>query len=241
MKRLPPLAQLKKLIKSGQAMPFATQNYPSRGQTAVQELYQTKIGKLFLKRVNSRNHQECQINIKSGTLAEREFWAFQLAAHCGLVVPPLSLADDMTTIQLWFNLPDAKQYKTSQGVPGLKPENVLDCALFDWISGQVDRHDANYLYNMATHHIVLIDSGHAFLKYDGSMPDYLSLYEASKPRDIYKRLHTPLIDQLKKVTPKTLHKLVPLRDDSELAALENRLKKTQRVGSIQELIALYRG
>lgn len=241
MKTLPHSTKLKKLIKNGKAIPLATQNYPSRGQTAVQELYQTEIGKLFLKRVNSRNHRECQIPVKSGTLAEREFWAFRLAAHLDLPVPPLALEDDMTTIQLWFNLPDAKQYKTSQGIMTLIPENVLDCALFDWISGQVDRHDANYLYNMATHQIILIDSGHAFLKYDGSMPDYLSLHEASHPRDIHKKIHTSLIDKLKTITPSMLRKLVPLRDDSEFTALENRLKQTQRISSIQELIALYRG
>lgn len=222
-------------------MPVATQNYPSRGQTAVQELYQTKIGKLFLKRVNTRNHRECQIPVKSGTLAEREFWAYRLATHLGLTVPPLALADDMTTIQLWFDLPDAKQYKTSQGIMTLIPENVLDCALFDWVSGQVDRHDANYLYNMATHQIVPIDSGHAFLKYDGSMPDYLSLYEASNPRDIHKKFRASIMDKLKGITPAILRKLVPLRDDSEFTALEKRLKQTQRIGSIQELIALYRG
>lgn len=222
-------------------MPVATQNYPSRGQTAIQELYQTKIGKLFLKRVSDRNHRECQINVKSGTLAEREFWAYRLAHHLGLAVPPLALIDNMTTVQLWLNLPDAKQYKTSQGIVALTLENVFDCALFDWVSGQVDRHDANYLYNMADTKILLIDSGHAFLKYDGSMPDYLYLFEASGAHDMQKKLCSPLTKKLQKLTTTTLRKLVPLRDGFEFDALEKRLKQARHVSSIQELLMLYRG
>jgi len=85
------------LIREGERLPLAVENYPSRGQTAVQELYQTREGKLFLKRVSERNHTECQINIDSGTLAEREFWAYRLARAIGLFVPMLWLKDWMAS------------------------------------------------------------------------------------------------------------------------------------------------
>lgn len=50
------------LISKGNKLPFAINNYPSRGQTAVQELYQTDVGKLFLKRVSEKNHIElCEV------------------------------------------------------------------------------------------------------------------------------------------------------------------------------------
>lgn len=241
MKNLPSPAVIQKLIKSGTRLPLATQNYPSRGQTAVQELYQTKIGKLFRKRVSERNHRECQIPVKSGTLAEREFWAYRLAHHLDLYVPPLALLDDMTTVQLWLDLPDAKQYKTSQGVLSLSADNVISCALFDWITGQIDRHDANYLYNMATQQITLIDSGHAFLKYDGSMPDYLCLFEAIRAPELLKRLGFPLFKKIKSLDPKIVKKCVPLRDTVESAALSQRLSKVKQVNTIQDLIRLYRG
>lgn len=38
---------VKNLIKNGQKLPFATENYPSRGQTTTQELYQTEQGKFY--------------------------------------------------------------------------------------------------------------------------------------------------------------------------------------------------
>lgn len=241
MQKLPSPAAIQKLIKAGTRLPLATQNYPSRGQTAVQELYQTKIGKLFLKRVSERNHRDCQINVKSGTLAEREFWAYRLAHHLGLVVPPLALLDDMTTVQLWLDLPDGKQYKTSQGIMSLSADNVAACALFDWITGQIDRHDANYLYNMASQHITLIDSGHAFLKHDGSIPDYLYLFEAGNVQNPQQVLNIPMVNQLPQLTAPILRKLISLRDDIEFGALEKRLKQALHIGSIQELITLYRG
>lgn len=237
MKALPNTAQIRKLISDGTKLPLATTNYPSRGQTAVQELYQTKLGKLFLKRVSDRNHRECQVNVKSGTLAERELWAYRLAQHLGLPVPSLALLDDMTTVQVWLDLPDGKQYKTSQGIMTLSADNVASCAVFDWISGQIDRHDANYLYDMATRQITLIDSGHAFLKYDGSMPDYLYLYEAGNDHD----LELPLTIQRISITTTTLHKLVPLRDRAEVEALNQRAARTAKLRSMRDLIALYRG
>lgn len=207
----------------------------------MQELYQTRIGKLFLKRVSGRNHRECQINIKSGTLAEREYWAFRLAHYLGLYVPPLALLDDMTTAQLWLDLPDGRQYKTSQGIMTLSADNVASCALFDWISGQIDRHDANYLYNMATRQITLIDSGHAFLKYDGSMPDYLYLYEAGNSQELRRPLKLSKPPNLARLTSTALRKLAPLRNADEARALERRVAQVVEAVSIQDLIALYRG
>lgn len=222
-------------------MPLATQNYPSRGQTAVQELYQTQIGKLFLKRVSDRNHRECQINVTSGTLAEREWWAYRLARYLGLPVPSLALLDDMTTVQIWMDLPDGRQYKSSQGVMTLSPDNVASCALFDWITGQVDRHDANYLYNMATRRIMLIDSGHAFLKYDGSMPDYLYLYEAGNAQALQRPVKLAKPPTLSRLTAASLCKLVPLRDQDEAKALEKRVAKIVGATLLQDVITLYRG
>jgi len=46
--------EIKSLIEDGEKLAIAIENYPSRGQTAVQELYQTAQGKLFLKRVSER-------------------------------------------------------------------------------------------------------------------------------------------------------------------------------------------
>lgn len=233
-------AQVLKLIKFGTRLPLATQNYPSRGQTAVQELYQTQVGKLFLKKVSDRNHRECQIPVQSGTLAEREFWAYRLAHHLGVQVPPLALLDDMTTVQLWLDLPDGKQYKTSRGVLALQSENVFDCALLDWVSGQVDRHDANYLYDMASNAIIPVDSGHAFLKYDGSIPDYLHLFEAVHASDLTRRHDTAVAQSIGKLTPELLKKLVPVRDGIEQEALLRRLEQARHIQTMYDIIQLYR-
>ena len=93
-------------IKKGGKVPFAIQHYSSKGQTAVQELYHTSLGKFFLKRVSDRNHSDCQINVQSGTLAEREFWAYRIAHKIGLEVPQLFLFDKSTTVQIWLDIPD---------------------------------------------------------------------------------------------------------------------------------------
>jgi hypothetical protein len=121
----------------------------------------------------------------------------------------------MTTVQLWLDFTDGKQYKTSRGVLTLQPRNIFDCALFDWVSGQVDRHDANYLYDMSSHTIIPIDSGHAFLKYDGSIPDYLHLFEATHAESLSRRYNTDIAQSVRRLTSITLNKLVPLRDDIE--------------------------
>lgn len=157
--------EIRRLIKTGQELPMALENYPSRGQTAIQKLYQTKSGKLFFKKVSDRNHQECQIDTQSGTLAEREFWAYRLAHALGLNVPQMTLLDPLTTVQSWLDIPDAHHFITDQGPLALDTRNVFECACFDWLTGQIDRHDANYLYDFVNKKIILVDSAHAFLQY----------------------------------------------------------------------------
>ena len=98
-------AQLSKMLERSPKLPLATKNYPSRGQTAVQTLYQTPYGKIFLKHVSRQNHLDCQINPAHGSLAEREFWAYRLAQEMGLQVPELILLDSSTTLQRWLDLP----------------------------------------------------------------------------------------------------------------------------------------
>lgn len=232
---------LKKLIQNGEKLELATKHYPSRGQSAIQELYQTKIGKLFLKSVSLQNHKNCQIDPKTGTLAERELWAYQLARHLKLNVPELTLLDPNTTIQIWLNYPDAHQYSSYQAPLSLKPENVFECALFDWLTGQIDRHDANYLYNYADEEIILIDSAHCFLKYDGSLPDYLRFFEISAPKLLRKKISTPVLKKIQKLTTNQLHQIVPLIQNKERNALNQRLKKLKTVTTIQHILQLYRG
>lgn len=232
---------VKKLLKEGRELKLATKNYPSRGQTSIQKLYQTKVGKLFYKQVSERNHRECQINVKSGTLAEREYWAFLLAKELKLEVPELMLLDELATIQVWLNFSDAKQYSTSQGAMELQGENIFNCALFDWLTGQIDRHDANYLYDMVNKKIILIDSGYALLKYDGDMPDYLRLYEIAYSKVLETKYKTEVLNIIRKMGSKRLRTLVPLRDTIEFNSLLNRLERLDGINTIQGIIDLYRG
>lgn len=239
----PPLTPVlvQRLISKGKKLPLATQNYPSRGQSAVQELYQTSEGKLFLKKVSARNHAECQIDPKTGTLAERESWACRFAFYLGIRVPELWLIDPNTTVQRWFDLPDARTYKTSQDRMFFKSSNIFECALFDWVTGQVDRHDANYLYDYAHDLIVPVDSSHCFLKYTGSMPDYLSYYEATKDRELAKPIPTPVKEKLKNLIGEgKVSSLVPLKEVHELEALMNRIHQAVRCSSVQDILLLYR-
>lgn len=228
------------LIKNGRELPLATQNYPSRGQTAVQKLYQTSEGKLFYKEVSKINHTYCRINVDDGSLAEREYWAQQLAKALGLNVPDLWMINANTTIQRWLDYPDGRLYASSQGVMNLLPANIFDCALFDWLTGQVDRHNANYLYNYGKCEIILIDSAHCFLKYSGSLPDYLEKFEISQNRELHKWRESKLKDRLSKLTSAKLRKLVPLRNPLEAHALEFRLNELKTINSIHEIIQLYR-
>ncbi|GEM_PF-2853354 len=242
MNHHPPLsvATVRALLAKGKEQPVATTNYPSRGQTSVQKLYLTPRGKFFLKRSSEQNHLDCQIRMASGTLAERELWAYRLARHLGLSVPTVWLLDRRTTVQVWFDLPDARQYSTYHGVMQLDDANVFDCALFDWLSGQIDRHDANYLYNFVAGQIILIDSAHAFLQYEGSLPDYLRFSEATHQRTLTRTMRTPLRHRMATLTAHQLHRLVPLPQREERMALQHRLAQAQRVTCTQDLINLYR-
>lgn len=233
-------SEIMALITEGQKLPFATENYPSRGQTAVQELYQTGKGKLFKKVVSKRNHDECQINTESGTLAEREFWAYRLAEAIGLTVPPLWLIDKCTTVQVWFDYPDGRTFKKSSGKMAFIAENIFDCAIFDWLTGQIDRHDANYLYNYKDKLIVPVDSAHAFLKYEGSLPDYLHLFEISEPRQLNKKIISEVKKRLDGLSDRELAVKVPLRDTNELNAVMIRKNTLSKIHTVQDLLDLYR-
>lgn len=233
--------KVNRLIKEGHELPWATENYPSRGQTAVQKLYQTKEGKLFLKKTSQRNHHECQIKIEDGTLAEREYWAYLLASSLNLRVPELILIDPMTTVQVWLDYPDARQYTTHQRPLDFNTQNVFECALFDWLTGQIDRHDANYLYDYVNQEIILIDSGHAFLKYAGSLPDYLRIFEAAYRNKLDQTIHSSIHENLKKMSQINLKTMVPLKKNQEQDALLKRLHDLVSVQCIQEIIKLFRG
>lgn len=232
--------QIQLLLNKGTKLPLATQHYPSRGQTAVQELYQTSQGKFFLKRSSKQNHIDCQIELISGSIAQREYWAYRLAKKLKLNVPELWLLDSMTTVQVWFDYPDVRQYSTFQGKLFFKSHNVFDCALFDWLTGQVDRHDANYLYNYVDQEIILIDSAHCFLKYTGSIPDYLKYFEGSVPKELPRIQKTPTQSVIAELSEKEILKLVPLSKVEEKVALLDRLKQLRYIRTIQEIIHLYR-
>ncbi len=235
--------ELAELIQPGRAqkLPLATdQHFPSRGQTAVQELYQTERGKLFLKRTSDENHRHCQIAKETGSLAEREFWCYQLAKQAEIPAPPLWLLDSNTTLQVWHDLPDAHQFTSRQGKMHFTTDNVFDCALFDWITGQVDRHDGNYLYDFVRHRIILIDSANSLMKHDGSLPDYLKLFEVSNPDELQKKRSTPQSEALKAMKKTDLATLLPLRDRAEQDALFRRLEQIQTAMSVQDILSLYR-
>lgn len=232
-------AEIKHLIRNGHELPLALQDYPSRGQTAVQKLYQTDSGKLFLKKVSDRNHRECRIDVKSGTLAEREFWAHQLASALDLFTPQMALLDSSTTVQTWLDLPDAHHFITDQGPLKLKAGNVFDCACFDWLSGQIDRHDANYLYDFVNKKIVLIDSAFAFLKYDGALPHYLQIFEISSPEVLFHKQDSAILRNLSLVKNQ-LMQIVPLRSAEERESLKRRAEQLQNVRTISGIINFYR-
>ncbi|MBF0107389.1 MAG: hypothetical protein HQM16_18925 [Deltaproteobacteria bacterium] len=234
--------KIRLLIAKGEKQPLAVESpYPSRGQTAWQLLYQTKAGRLFLKKTSKKNHIECCINENSGSLAQREFWCFCLARAVGLPVPELWLLDKETTIQRWLDFPDGHIFSTSLGKMNFLPQNVYECALFDWLTGQVDRHDANYLYDYVNKRIILIDSAHSLLAHTGSLPDYLKMYEFSEVNELQKVIQTKTSEQIKKFKVAKLKKLVPLKDKKESEALANRLQQLQGVNTIRGIISLYRG
>lgn len=232
--------EIRLLLDEGEKLPFAIEHYPSRGQTSIQELFQTTQGKFFLKRVSERNHIECQIDVESGTLAEREFWASELASAIGLGVPPLWLLDDATTVQVWLDYPDGKTYKKSTGVMVLTPENVFNCVLFDWVTGQIDRHDANYLYDFKDQRIIPVDSAHGFLKYEGALPDYLHLFEIGRSKLLEKKITSSVKRKLDALTEEHLARLVPLRSADEAEALFSRKKEVAPVRCVRDFLNLYR-
>lgn len=236
------LVQLKKLLKSAEKLDFAMKNYPSRGQSAVQDLYQTNKGKLFLKRVSVKNHENCGLNPENGTLAEREFWAYCLAQHLNLNVPELVLLENKyTTVQKWLDLPDAHTYSSREGKLIFNAENVFECAIFDWFTGQVDRHDANYLYDYTRQKIILIDSSFCFLKEDGDLPHYLQIFEQGSVDELNQKTHSALLVRIKKTADAELFRLVPLKILEEREALLKRKERLFFVQSIQDVIHLYRG
>ncbi|MBI2342908.1 MAG: hypothetical protein HYV02_01010 [Deltaproteobacteria bacterium] len=233
------LKRIQSALAHGKMVPLALEHYPSRGQTAIQRLYQTKIGKLFWKRVSERNHRECQIPVKSGSLAEREWWAYRVAKALGLENPPLVLLGRMTTVQLWLDLPDAHHFITDQGPLALDLDNVFECACFDWLTGQIDRHDANYLYDFVQRRIILIDSAHGFLRYDGSLPHYLQLFEIACRTALHKKPKSDMVQRIAQLQQR-LPELVPLRDGGEQEALQRRLQQMRTVATLQDVFALYR-
>ena len=233
-------ASLKKLLDKSEKHPLTTLNYPSRGQTAVQEIYQTKYGKFFLKRNSKQNHIDCQINVDSGTLAERELWAFQLARYVGLNVPHLWLLDKVTTVQVWLDHPDAKQYSSTQQRIFLNPQNTFECGLFDWLTGQIDRHNANYLYDYVSQKIILIDSAHCFLKYSASLPHYLEFFEGAYSQQLSLVPDSKTSKKIKNLKSAQLDDLVPLKSTEEKRSLHQRLDLIKKVSTISDLINLYR-
>lgn len=232
--------EIRRLLEQGSKLPFAIDHYPSRGQTAVQDLYQTAIGKLFYKQVSDRNHQECRIDVASGTMAEREFWAFQLANGIGLAIPQMTLLDDRTTVQEWLDIPDAHTFTTNVGPCQFDIQNIFECALFDWLSGQIDRHDANYLYDFVNQKIVLIDSGFAFQKYDGSLPDYLKMAEIALASEFGKPITSPILDSIIQLHVAQLKEWVPLRGVDEQAALVRRHNQLKKTKTLKDIVELYR-
>lgn len=233
-------ATWEELKNSAQELPLATKHYPSRGQTEVQKLYATAKGKIFLKKVSARNHQDCQVDPKTGSLAEREFWAYKLAHHIGLNIPELTLLDQNTTLQHWLDIPDAHTFKQNLGPLTLNPLNVFECGLFDWVTGQIDRHDANYLYDYVNGKIILIDSAHCFLKHDGGLPDYLSLFETVHKNQISKKQDSQICESIKTLRLNILVDMIPLKNPEESKSLFLRLDKICKVNTAKELIALYR-
>jgi hypothetical protein len=126
------------------------------------------------------------------------------------------------------------------GVMELESVNVFECAVFDWLTGQIDRHDANYLYDFKNRKIIPIDSAHAFLRYEGSLPDYLHLFEVGNSRELSKKIVSQSHLQLKVIDNVEILKLVPLRNEEERNALLKRKGQLSEVNSIQDVLNLYR-
>jgi hypothetical protein len=105
----------------------------------------------------------------------------------------------------------------------------------------MDRHDANYLYDCIHQKIILIDSSFCFLKYDGSLPDYLKSFELGFSEELEKKRRSPIFVRLKKISQDKLLKLVPLPAPEEQEALLKRKEQMCFIQTIQDIINLYRG
>ncbi|MBI4237588.1 MAG: hypothetical protein HY696_04110 [Deltaproteobacteria bacterium] len=235
-------ADICRLIARNAGQPLATRHYPSRGQSAIQRLYyHARRGRLFYKQTSEQNHRDCRVAPHTGTLAEREWWAYRLAVALGVRVPQLWLLNRFTTVQTWLDFPDGRTYATYHGVLQLRADNIFDCACYDWITGQIDRHDANYLYDYVTHDVILIDSAHSLLHYEGSLPDYLRLFESGNSGMLHTPQSTKIHRTMRRLTARTLRTVVPLRHPPEIAALAARVEQIQTVKTIADIIQLYRG
>lgn len=219
---------------------LAMQHYPSRGQTSVQEIYRTHRGTIFLKRTSERNLRDCAIDKSSATLAEREYWCFRLAHLVGLRVPDLRLIDPHTTVQEWLDLPDAHHFASSQGKLTFSQEDVFTCALFDWVTGQSDRHDANYLYDFVKQRIVLVDSAHSLLRHGPSLPDYLRIFEAAAQDKLDHPIQSQVASNIKKLRDTQLRRLAPLRSVDERLALKTRCDQAREIVTLRALLQLFR-
>ena len=231
---------LRRIVKHGKAQKLGMSHFPSRGQTARQELYVYQDQKLFLKGVSDKNHENCRINQHSGTLAEREFWAFCIAKYLKLLVPSLCLLDKKTTVQVWLPIPDAFLFTSRTGPLKLSTQDVYDCGLFDWVTGQQDRHNANYLYDFVHEKIILIDCANSFLKYSPALPHYLENFEVGHKSELDGEVASSLQKKIIKTPEKIWRQLVPLRSPEERDALLLRVQKMGLVKTVRDLIRLFR-
>lgn len=237
---LPQKKVLLKLIETTKPQALSMAHYPSRGQSARQELYTHKTSRIFVKGVSKKNHEYCKIDMSDGTIAEREFWAYRIANHLKLNIPELGLVDKMTTAQEWLDYPDASTHTSRIGALELEAKNIYECGLFDWITGQQDRHNANYLYDLSSKQIILIDSAASFSKNSPSLPDYLEKFELGYSKDLQRKITTSLQQSMQITPQKTWFKLAPLRSAQEREAFLKRLQKINSIQTIGNLIQLFR-
>ena len=86
-----------------------------------------------------------------------------------------------------------------------------------------------------------MDSAFAFLKYEGSLPDYLHLFEIGNEVDLPKKQVSAIKTAIQSMTTEEIAKTVPLRDEDELRALFKRKGDLESVHTIKDIIELYRG
>jgi hypothetical protein len=88
--------------------------------------------------------------------------------------------------------------------------------------------------------IIPVDSAHGFLKYEGSLPDYLHLFEIGSPAILKRRISTPTQKRLGELSEDNLKKIVPLRNADEANAFAYRKRALDGMNTIQDLLDLYR-